>query len=57
MFWMMLGNDEYANADLWKYKDQLDRVGTRLFSVDSTKRKTPVSDYFYCLRMEALTML
>ncbi|KIJ49349.1 hypothetical protein M422DRAFT_246441 [Sphaerobolus stellatus SS14] len=42
MFWLILGNEGYANADFWKFKDQLERVGPRFFSIDSTNRKLPI---------------
>ena len=45
MFWMVLGDDGYANADHWKFKGQLDRVGARLHVIDSSKTKSLVSQF------------
>ncbi|KAF8515440.1 hypothetical protein JB92DRAFT_2914786 [Gautieria morchelliformis] len=42
MFWMVLGNGGYANADHWKFKGQLDRLGARIHIIDCNKVKSPV---------------
>lgn len=43
MFWMILGNDAYANASYWTFKDQLDRVGSRIFSINASRKQSPAS--------------
>jgi len=56
MFWMVLGDDGYANADHWKFKGQLDRLGARIHLIDSSKTKSPVSQapvYFVLLADKA----
>jgi hypothetical protein len=45
MFWMVLGDSGYANADHWKFKGQLDSLGARLHVVDCSKVKSPVSPF------------
>ncbi|KAF8586696.1 hypothetical protein K439DRAFT_1659511 [Ramaria rubella] len=42
MFWMVLGNNSFANADHWKFRPQLNKPGTRLYAIDSSRTKTPV---------------
>ncbi|GJJ06422.1 hypothetical protein Clacol_000613 [Clathrus columnatus] len=42
MFWMILGQNEYANAHHWKFRDKLDRLGARIYFIDSSKPKSPV---------------
>ncbi|KAF8507458.1 hypothetical protein BU17DRAFT_57402 [Hysterangium stoloniferum] len=42
MFWLMLGEDGYANADHWKFRKELDRLGARLYAIDASKTKAPV---------------
>jgi len=42
MFWLILGEDDYANADHWKFRKQLDRLGARLYTIDASKTKAPV---------------
>ena len=36
MFWMMLGNDDYARADYWKWRPDLATVLSRIWRVDSS---------------------
>lgn len=50
MFWMILGNDGYANADHWKFRGQLDRLGARVHVIDSSKSKSSVSEPLYKFR-------
>jgi len=37
MFWMMLGNEEYAKADYWKWRRIAPEMGLRLWRVDAGK--------------------
>jgi hypothetical protein len=36
MFWMMLGNDDYARADYWKWRPDLATALPRIWRVDSS---------------------
>jgi hypothetical protein len=36
MFWMMLGNDDYARADYWRWRPDLATVLPRIWRVDSS---------------------
>ena len=47
MFWMVLGDDPFANADHWKFKNHSDITGARLFNVDSSRLKDPVGSYAF----------
>jgi|ERR1700683_384455 hypothetical protein len=42
MFWMMLGNDEYADADYWKWRPTAPERAPRLWRVDADKGKDAV---------------
>lgn len=42
MFWMVLGDGDYANADHWQFRGQLDRLGARLHVIDSSQTKSLV---------------
>lgn len=44
MFFMLLGEDPWANADYWKYRSQLAKtaVRPRMFIVDARDKKQPV---------------
>ena len=44
MFFMLLGEDPWANADYWKYRSQLGKAATkpRMFIVDARDKKQPV---------------
>ena len=42
MFWMMLGNDEYADADYWKWRPAAPERTPRLWRVDADKGKDAV---------------
>lgn len=42
IFWMILGQADYASAHHWKFRDVLDRLGARIYAVDSSKARTPV---------------
>lgn len=46
IFWMILGQAEYANAHHWKFRNHLDRLGARIYAIDSSKTRTPVSRNF-----------
>jgi hypothetical protein len=45
MFFMLLGEDPWANADYWKYRAPLGKAATRprMFCVDARDKKQPVS--------------
>lgn len=43
MFWMMLGEDEYANADYWKWRQTAPEMAPRLWCIDANKVEEPVS--------------
>jgi hypothetical protein len=43
MFWMMLGNDEYAKADYWKWRRSAPEMAPRLWHVDAGKGTDAVS--------------
>lgn len=42
VFWMILGQAGYANAHHWKFRNHLDRLGARIYAIDSSKTRTPV---------------
>lgn len=43
MFWMMLGDDEYAKADYWKWRRTSPELAPRLWRVDADKCEDAVS--------------
>jgi len=43
MFWMMLGEDEYAKADYWKWRRTSSDVAPRLWRVNADKGEDAVS--------------
>lgn len=43
MFWMILGDDEYAKADYWKWRRTAPEISPRLWRIDSNKGKDAVS--------------
>ncbi|EJD42707.1 hypothetical protein AURDEDRAFT_114944 [Auricularia subglabra TFB-10046 SS5] len=42
MFWAMLGDAPYANAEYWQWRVDLPHIGPRLFKIDSGKGKDAV---------------
>jgi len=50
MFWMMLGNDDYARADYWKWRPDLATAMPRIWRVDSSS--TP----YVRKRLDSLTL-
>ncbi|TFK26480.1 hypothetical protein FA15DRAFT_667361 [Coprinopsis marcescibilis] len=38
MFWMILGEDSFANADYWKWRKSTDLPDPAIWKIDSTKR-------------------
>lgn len=58
MFFMLLGEDPWANADYWKYRSQLGKAAARprMFVVDARDKKQPVRLAFCLLiGLRALT--
>lgn len=45
MFWMMLGEDDYAKADYWKWRRTTPDVNPRAWQVNADKGKNAVSRY------------
>jgi hypothetical protein len=43
MFWMVLGDDEFANADYWKWRRMATRVDPNIWRIDTSHNKDPVS--------------
>ena len=44
MFWMVLGEEEYAQADYWRWRGHAQRVDPSIWLVNSSKGNTAVSD-------------
>jgi hypothetical protein len=42
MFWMILGDDEYANADYWKWRSSSSIIDPRIWQVDTRTDKEAV---------------
>lgn len=43
MFWMILGSDEYANADYWRWRTNGKNVEPKLWQYDSSRAPHSVS--------------
>lgn len=43
MFWMMLGEDDYAKADYWQWRRTWSEPDPRIWRLDAQNRKSPVS--------------
>jgi hypothetical protein len=42
MFWMILGDDEYANADYWKWRSNASSIDPRIWRVKARTDKDVV---------------
>ncbi|KAK0454925.1 hypothetical protein EV421DRAFT_1699786 [Armillaria borealis] len=43
MFWMILGEDDYAQADYWKWRSSASHIDPRIWHVNATRREDAVS--------------
>lgn len=42
MFWMILGEDDYAQADYWKWRSSASHIGPRIWHVNAARREDAV---------------
>ena len=45
MFWMILGEEEYANADYWKWRKNSSIIDARIWRVNAHTNKDAVCAY------------
>jgi hypothetical protein len=43
MFWMVLGDEPYANADYWRWRGAMPKPDPTIWRVDASKRVNTVS--------------
>lgn len=43
MFWMVLGEDEFAKADYWRWRSMSPRTDAMIWEVDASQGKKAVS--------------
>lgn len=48
MFWMMLGEDGYANADYWKWRRTFPEPDPRIWRIDAGNGQQSVSSLPVC---------
>jgi hypothetical protein len=48
MFWMMLGDDEFAKADYWRWRHSWTDYDPRLWRIETRNAPKPVSNLVIC---------
>ena len=53
MFWMILGEEEYANADYWKWRRNSSIIDPRIWRVNAHTNEDAVCAYLLPLQLTA----